>query len=521
MSKILVPKNLKIEELIERNPLKFKYHVDNFYYIVGTIAQVKDRRDDELGPLYSKILQSKVHNYKDYLSYLEEHGVIEIDHSYVVGGKCKGYRLTGEYSSDAVRVYELEKWSLLKKDKDKKSIEYLDKWFDGLVIDYDKAKHILQEVYKECLGKNSYKYHSQYRNVERFKYRIFSMSVDSNVNRYHSPLTSLKTDLRNALTYLGQRLCCIDIKNSQPYISLLLLRPCFYDKSSSYNIYKALDRERFNLIKPNVPYLICLANSSLSGSMSGNRFGGCTHTGSQYTTSSYESSTSSCLGSLCYSGSYSSTSSGSLGYYEESICWSGWEERKEKEDTKAPFGRLYMLVKSFERQAGTDFELYCHLVLEGKLYEYISYYLYKETGNFLDTTIPKQKKRLKSGVFYTMYSNDEKRKDNSSKETIKDIFKKLFPTVFGAFHKLKDTDDKIHGYKILSVLLQRIESDIMLRYVARELAFKHPELPIFTIHDSIVTLDTDEAKAIVSEAISRHFGNIIGKHPKLSIESWR
>jgi hypothetical protein len=54
------------------------------------------------------------------------------------------------------------------------------------------------------------------------------MSVDPNVHRFHSNLTCMKSIYRNLLTYDGQKLVSIDIKNSQPYLSTKLLDPKFW-----------------------------------------------------------------------------------------------------------------------------------------------------------------------------------------------------------------------------------------------------------------------------------------------------
>jgi len=57
-------------------------------------------------------------------------------------------------------------------------------------------------------------------------------SVDSTAGRLHTNLTNLKSDLRNYLTYDGKTLVAVDIRNSQPYLSLALFRKDSYCRES-------------------------------------------------------------------------------------------------------------------------------------------------------------------------------------------------------------------------------------------------------------------------------------------------
>ncbi|WP_156340072.1 hypothetical protein [Nonlabens sp. YIK11] len=59
------------------------------------------------------------------------------------------------------------------------------------------------------------------------------MNRDSTVKRFHFNLTNMPSWMRNALKYDGKTLISLDIKNSQPYMSLLLLDPNFWCLKSS------------------------------------------------------------------------------------------------------------------------------------------------------------------------------------------------------------------------------------------------------------------------------------------------
>ncbi|MFR1445798.1 hypothetical protein ACLUYJ_19770, partial [Acinetobacter baumannii] len=57
-------------------------------------------------------------------------------------------------------------------------------------------------------------------------------------HRFYNPISNLKRELRNYLTYEGKGLVSIDIKNSQPYFSILLHQPAFWEaiRAKKYRI---------------------------------------------------------------------------------------------------------------------------------------------------------------------------------------------------------------------------------------------------------------------------------------------
>ena len=67
-------------------------------------------------------------------------------------------------------------------------------------------------------------------------------------------------------------------------------------------------------------------------------------------------------------------------------------------------------------------------------------------------------------------------------------------------------------------MLQRIESEILLNRVAKRIEIEEPSLPIFTIHDSIVTTKGNELyiQSIMLDEMCKAIGSI----PKTTIEYW-
>jgi len=87
-----------------------------------------------------------------------------------------------------------------------------------------------------------------------------------------------------------------------------------------------------------------------------------------------------------------------------------------------------------------------------------------------------------------------------------------------------------HAYKIfclikrkkksfLPTLLQRTESFIVIENVARRIGEEKPHLPIFTIHDSIITTKGNEE--YIAHVLKEEIKRITNLDAKLSIQNWQ
>jgi hypothetical protein len=74
------------------------------------------------------------------------------------------------------------------------------------------------------------------------------------------------------------------------------------------------------------------------------------------------------------------------------------------------------------------------------------------------------------------------------------LFDKHFPTVFGF---IKDYKENAKDYKVLSHDLQLRESNFIYNKVINHLMNSYPEMPIFTVHDSIDVPIKDKDKVEV------------------------
>ncbi|WP_448633238.1 hypothetical protein [Pedobacter panaciterrae] len=94
-------------------------------------------------------------------------------------------------------------------------------------------------------------------------------------------------------------------------------------------------------------------------------------------------------------------------------------------------------------------------------------------------------------------------------------FEQMFPkeaALIHLFHKISD-----QGKNYLPILMQRLESKLMLEMVAEEVSVQLPDAPIITVHDCILT--TNEFQEPVKDIM---YGVLYGKtgvDPGLKLEN--
>src|SRR6185437_9660481 len=89
----------------------------------------------------------------------------------------------------------------------------------------------------------------------------------------------------------------------------------------------------------------------------------------------------------------------------------------------------------------------------------------------------------------------------------------MYPQTDATFRTIKQSD-----HTNLAKSLQRIESHFVIDVICKRIATEHPELPIFTIHDSIIATKGNES--ILIDAIESELQAIVGRAPKLKTELW-
>ncbi|GAB3542495.1 hypothetical protein GCM10027443_43430 [Pontibacter brevis] len=149
---------------------------------------------------------------------------------------------------------------------------------------------------------------------------------------------------------------------------------------------------------------------------------------------------------------------------------------------------------------------FARLVLTGKLYEFISEhfrgkYTSAEGVDRFDT-----RTKAKKQVLRLMYFNPLKF-HSPSHDTFRE-FRQRFPLEAQVLQLLKSRD-----YRDLPVLLQKLEAQILLHEVCKEIYELDRNIPLFTVHDSIITT-TDHAETVKGILLAT-YQNLLGAAPQL------
>lgn len=445
MSKLYweLPSSIDLEGFLAKYPPEFRYKTDHFYYIIDYLCRGMEREDldDNAGyvNLNAARLQKVNHNYKKYLDHLLKHRFILTDMKYSVGKKSKGYLINSykeHYSTltqieikDLVvhrHVLEERKAQNELNDNTRKQYPHLTKWFEELEMDREGALKRLDEIFPEQTGSirgtkkgKASDWAKRYRSVqaiEKIMRKEFYFTLDTSVGRFHSNLTNLKKELRGFITHKGQRLVNVDIKNSQPLLSTLLLKKQNYQS----NLLETIYHQTYPLP----------------------------------TSISYRSYT-------------------------------------------------IMIVKTLERIDLQDIEKYIEFVDTGNFYG--------EMHQLMYPGMPFDKQKVKSMMFMIFFSHN--RYMGQPKAEPKRRFKLFFPSTYEIFRLLKKSD-----YTALSRILQRLESMIVIQNIVPRVAHERPDLPIFTIHDSLVTTVGNEE--YIASVMIEEIKKLTGLDAQLGFEYW-
>ncbi|MEL7005808.1 MAG: hypothetical protein AAFN93_24230 [Bacteroidota bacterium] len=96
------------------------------------------------------------------------------------------------------------------------------------------------------------------------------------------------------------------------------------------------------------------------------------------------------------------------------------------------------------------------------------------------------------------------------------VFKETYPTVYRLMNCVKAIKEKESNF--LPILLQNIEANCILDHCTSKIDKDFPDIPLFTIHDSIVT--TSENLQIIEDELENYLTGYFHLPPKLSVEYW-
>jgi hypothetical protein len=170
-----------------------------------------------------------------------------------------------------------------------------------------------------------------------------------------------------------------------------------------------------------------------------------------------------------------------------------------------------MLAKLHQTLDTADVQQFIKVVSEGQLYEYMEEQIQVNNASVSMAIKEYTRKEIKT-IMFTVFFTDN-RYIGQKRATPKRIFKHIFPNVYQVLSMVKKKESKM-----LALMLQKLESMVVLDRIAKRISKECPKLPIYTIHDSITTTVANEE--YVQNVIMEEIQNAIGIIPSLSIEYW-
>ena len=321
-------------------------------------------------------------------------------------------------------------------------------------------------------------------------------SVDKTSSRLHTNITNLKKDFRKLLRYQNEdkqrSFVGVDIKNSQPYMSLILFDERFYRlllgekfskkefflgqpyfKDTRERLKEVLDTEfldtfRSKLQAPDVLKYIELVSSGE--------------------------------------------------FYDEMLEKHGKDilvKRKKETESKLATVTKEKIRKYFGELSDLKPSQRNRRIEERKN-------MIPNFDDLLTLASGKEAERadMKEMMFLTFFSKNGFKGDMVGAYP-KKSFEKEFPTVCELFEKIKSGNyykgKKNVGHNLLAVLLQQIESYLILLVVTKDTARnRNQKLPMYTIHDSILTIEGEHT--YVFSMMGKVFCEHIGTPPRLAYE---
>lgn len=155
----------------------------------------------------------------------------------------------------------------------------------------------------------------------------------------------------------------------------------------------------------------------------------------------------------------------------------------------------------------TSIEQYIQRSSEGTVYEYIKDVVNSQTSNNLE------RDDVKTMILTVFYSKNRYYQQRDA--YLKRLFDRLYPEIYGLIKMIKK-----RSHISFAMLMQSIESEIVLHRCCHRIWDEGSQnVPVFTIHDSIVT--TVENQEFVSRIMKDELYRCIGIYPTLKPEYWR
>lgn len=400
------------------------------------------------------------------LGYLIKNGIIERTSNYHQGVASFGYRLSQQLRTRQTVEWLLTDQKLLKRLHKSEAVAFkrgdepyrhLRRWLKRITIDINGAKKTLLTLdpeTRECVMEV----------VSAIDRGDMHPSV-CEYGRFHSAITHLKREMRQHLRVNGQPMVNIDIANSQPLFLAIELTSAMtpYPQTTMLNQPSEQQHETGGGRLPPLPPVGTPEVPS--------------HT------------------------------SGPLPTRVPSIRLRNAQENDDKSLTSKVLRSNRTPTKN-PQALPRDVQYFMELCQRGELYPYLM------DGMGWQGHKSEWKKDVWFKFFYGPYRSLKQlhKPEHLAILPLARFFRKEFPTVYKLLKRRKKGD-----YKRLPCAMQRRESSLMIRTVIQRLAQEHPEVPVVTIHDSILT--TREHVELVKNYIRDAFQSF-GVHPLLREEEY-
>ncbi|MFZ1731529.1 MAG: hypothetical protein WAV84_15485 [Bacteroidota bacterium] len=469
-------------------------------WMVGKIVYFRTFRDKNSSKwinISSAYWKAHVRDYRPHLYWLIRHGVIIENGAYSNrDGKhfTKSYELHDRFQEDLIAKHRIKKRSVkISKELDAVS-KYLNTWLSDhrLEVDYDHADEAMQ-------GMSTNQQNSWIITTQAFRRRDGGHR-DQTSNRFHSVITRTPRYLRSMITFGGKHLFSIDVKNSQPYFLSLKIMKSVKETVLSSNIFK-YNTENISkiFVKENIKnnkkergggevstYVATKCTLNTEKRENGEN----TYKNNDFTIKKHDENianiNNSNISYIC----------GNQLHINNKIARIVDKHPVELENfSQNEISTISVCTEDWWAVVGKNIIEYIESNHQGQFYE------------LLATRWDVSREEAKHSFMMILFG-ENKYKSDCEKE-----FELHFPDVYKIIR-----EEKVHGHNKLAIALQSMESDLIIDHACVHLMEHHPNVPIYTLHDSILTIE--EHVPIVQQVIYEQFQQVYGSAPYLKIEEW-
>lgn len=479
--RLQIPSKLKIQKLINKYPVhRIKgFHKDKVYFICNSIFNQMNRLDKETFryenkyheyyvPLSSEILKNALgDSYAEILAWMKKSEIIICDDQFLIGIKCRCYRFHNRYLCCNRRWISIAHEPLKKKYKKlgAKSFQYysrivgkLKSLFENgkLTINYTGASEAIEQLVKNKYGEEWRKYSGKSDKFIKGKLLNMQLSLPCDMIR--------KGEHRVIQDKIGFRL----------HTTITALKR----ELRSFVGYDGRRLGEIDMKNSQFYFLIYLLNSD----------------NWKYIHSKHEHNN------------------------RKRLLFTHLNEYLSIESNNN-YSNIITLLKKLEIQYGKGMQGHSFLqhVCEGDLYERLITYLDSTDYDFKGYNDNSKRTLVKKHLISLLFADpikDAYYYSRTNEGKIWQAFIVLYPEIAAIVAVIKRVN-----YKLLSWLLQRIESYCIINEVCGTLLNDHPNIPIFTLHDSLIT--TTENVFLVQEYMQEGIGRVIGFKPSIKTDLWQ